>query len=164
MKNIIILLTTFMSLIFADQPPSWQLFEIDSPNKAYKAKLDVAKKIGKEERNWKYLLTVYSAKGTKQWSSPYQYDGYPYGELTNDGQTFVYVNDAYFQDRAIVTIYHKGRYKQEIQGGAFKIPKESLKSSTSSFLWLGDKRYDLNNTHLTIHTIDGQNFKVDLKP
>lgn len=160
LKKFIFIFTALITCLLPDEPPSWQLFEIDSPNKAYKVKLNVVKKIGKEQRDWKYRLTVYNAKGKKQWSSPYQYDGYPYGDLTNDGQTFVYVNDTYFEDKAVVSIYHKGRYKQEIKGSAFKIVKSTIVSSTSSFMWLGDKRYQLTNDQLLIYTIDGQMFKI----
>ena len=162
MKKWIFFIVTLV--LFADQPPSWQTFEVTSSNKAFKAKVDVAKKIGNAPSSWRYKLIIYNAHGKKQWSSHYQYDGYPYGNLSNDGQTFVYVNDAYFEDKAIVLIYHKGRYKQEIKGSAFKIAKNKILSSTSSFIWLSDQRYELDNDKLTIHTIDGQKFKVALKP
>ena len=92
----------------ADEPPSWEEFNVSSPNKKFVAKITVKDKNGKKNRyEWSYSLAVYKVQGEQAplWSCTYPYSGYPGGFLSDDGQFFADVNFWYYDALEIVKIY-----------------------------------------------------------
>jgi hypothetical protein len=164
----------FYSSAYADSPPCWCKFEEESDNKKYVAIVNRPLKDSLVDP-WKsvWTLTVYekTAKGNRQlWKIKYDYTGYPGGLLSNDGQTFVYVEFWYYADSPLVDIYRKGKKVNTsgLKGVNFKVPKDKLVETVSHHLWLWDEgnayAYMINNKRLLleIRTIDGRKHYIDI--
>lgn len=174
MKKIllIIFVLLFPGVIWADTPPSWQLFTIESDNGKYIAELVVESKKSKL-KPWenKYRLKV-SAKDTKTelWTCLYNYNGYPDGILSNDGTTFVYVNDWYHENGPVVNIYYQGLKQHDINGNDFWIDSTNLVNTASHKLWLiqhKEPKYRFSEVQkrlvLEINTIDDNHFLINVE-
>jgi hypothetical protein len=90
----LVVLLASASVLLADEPPSWAEFDVASSNKKFVGKVTVKDKNGKKfPYEWSYSLSVYAKDEAKPlWSASYGYDGYPGGLLSDDGNTFAYVN------------------------------------------------------------------------
>lgn len=121
----------FPAIIWADTPPSWETFMIESDNGKYLAELVIEKKHSKPWES-KYWLKV-STKESKAvlWTCPYNYDGYPEGILSDDGATFVYVNYWYSETGPVVSIYYRGLKQHRKTGKDFHIDREKLVKTAS---------------------------------
>jgi hypothetical protein len=168
-KGLLILISFFFlgSLLLADEPPSYEEFEILSENGKYLAQVtaDVDDDV-KQPWELTYTLTVYQANDDslkEMWSCKYIYDGYPYGILTNDGSTFVYVCTWYFEDSYVVLIYRWGKEIKMINGDEFHVRKSKMIKTASHRLWyLEDSIHIKNSSILKLKTIDRKKHLIDL--
>src|ERR1700722_726834 len=94
----------------ADSPPDWMPFKVASQNSEYVAEVRVSDKKGETHPwLWSYELTVTRAGGaTPLWSAAYNFNGYPGGVLSNDGEYFAFAEYWYCEDCAAATFYHRG--------------------------------------------------------
>lgn len=169
---LVIFVLLFSGVIWADTPPSWQLFTIESDNGKYIAELVVESKKSKL-KPWenKYRLKV-SAKETKAelWTCLYNYDGYPDGILSNDGTAFAYVNHWYYENGPVVNIYYQGLKQHVINGKDFRIDSAKLVNTASHKLWLvqhKEPKYRFSEVQkglvLEINTINDNRFWIDVE-
>ncbi len=177
MKISIILLFLFFfpSLILADEPPSWAEFKVTSENGKYIA--EVSKTRGK--LNYKLAVFAISGQTKKEiWSCDYDYDGYPGGNLSNDGSSFAYVNQWYYRDKPVVSIYHNGKRTRRFRGKDFGIEKSKIGKTTSHECWLDEWPYikgqgnvppwkfvvtEDSSLALEIMTIDSKRYLIEAK-
>jgi hypothetical protein len=169
----IVLLILVSTSAIADEPPSWDKFEIYSSNRHYLAKVTVVDGNEKSERSgWKYKLTVYETKGSTNselWSCSYLYDGYSGGLLSDDGTTFVYMNFWYYEKSPIVTVYQQGELKKEFTGEELNLDRSKLTRTVSHRIWWHPTKVHgfVCTTEmplgLEINTIDSQQIIVNLK-
>lgn len=164
----------FSHSIFADEPPSWQEFEIKSTNGRYMAKVTSVDE-NKTLQPWecKYKLVVYETREERNkelWSCVYDYDGYSGGLLSDDGSTFAYINFWYYDTSPVVSIYQNGSKVATIKGKDFNIPDSKLINTVSHRLWLteNDVQYQFKDNEgkplvLEIITIDGKKHIIDVK-
>lgn len=140
----IILLSTFLATLicYADQPPCWCAFEEKSANGKYVAVVNRPKADSLIDP-WKsvWTLTVYEYVGKRKkllWKVKYDYSGYPDGILSNDGQTFIYVEYWYYSNANMVAIYRNGKRinAPNLKGEDFKIPPHKLQQTVSHQRWL----------------------------
>ncbi|WP_121357770.1 hypothetical protein [Flavisolibacter nicotianae] len=170
----ILVFLLFYSATYADSPPCWCKFEEESANKKYVAIVDRPQKDSLIDP-WKsvWTLTVYekTAIGNRRlWRIKYDYTGYPGGLLSDDGQTFVYVEFWYYASSPLVDIYRQGKKvnTSALKGLNFKVPKDKLVETVSHQLWLWDEgnaySYTTNNKRLLleIRTIDGRKHYIDI--
>ena len=170
----ILFLLLFYSSSYADSAPCWCKSEEESDNKKYVAVVDRPQK-DSLKNPWKsvWTLTVYerTAVGNRQlWKITYDYTGYPGGLISDDGQTFTYVEYCYYANSPLVDIYHQGKKVNTsgLRGGSFKVPKDKLIETVSHKLWLWDEvnayRYKSQNSLLLleIRTIDGRMHYIDI--
>jgi hypothetical protein len=164
----------FNSSTYADSPPCWCKFEEESANKKYVAIVDRPQKdslIDPSESIW--TLTVYerTAHGNGQvWQTKYDYSGYPGGLISDDGQTFTYVEFWYYAKSPQVDIYRQGKKinTKRLKGLNFKISEDKLVETISHHRWLWDEGnaygYKIRNNklHLEIRTIDGRLHYIDI--
>lgn len=163
------MLVVFPFISCADEPPAWENFVVKSANQSFIANVTLLKRHKTKNRSQgKYILSVRD-QNTKNilWSCEYKYDGYAQGLLSNDGSTFIYVNDWYFERFPIISIYQGGLLKKEILGKDLSIDPHKLISSSSHYLWLDQsQRYSLlenqGKSVLKVYTVDGKVFLVDL--
>ena len=160
------------SFAFADEPPSWGTFNVESSNKSFIAKIDTADEragINPWERN--YAISVYEKDSNELlWQCDYQYGGYPDGILSDDGSTFVYVSFWYYEDEPVVLIYNDGKKTAFLNGKSFQIKPSKLVSTVSHELWLSqdDTPYKFVKTDnlplaLEVTTIDKKKHIIDVE-
>ncbi len=92
----ILFLTAFSHPVFADEPPCWCEFSIQSKNTFFRADIGfnmADSLLDPWEREW--TIKVYEIKSDTVllWSSKFYHDGYGGGILSDDGGIYVYVND-----------------------------------------------------------------------
>jgi hypothetical protein len=155
------------SLLLADEPPSYEDFEILSENGKFLAKVTADLDDDNKQR-WElpYKLTVYEINDGIQkemWSCKYIYDGYPYGKLTDDGSTFIYICTWYFDDSYVVLIYRSGKEIKRINGDKFHVRKSKMVKTASHRLWhIEDSIHITDSSLLEIKTIDRKKHLIDL--
>lgn len=172
----IFLLSLFFSRSYADSPPCWCSFEEKSTNKKYIAVVNRPEKDSLVDPwNSIWTLSVYEAAGNKKrllWKMKYDYTGYPGGLLSDDGQTFIYVEFWYYADTPLVDIYRQGKKINtfSLKGRSFNIPEEKLVQTVSHHLWLKEEgtaysyfRDKTNRLLIKILTIDGRTHFIDIK-
>ena len=160
-------LSTALTPVLADEPPSWAPFEVCSENGRFCATVKAID--GNSETPWNqdYRLTMserLSGGDREIWSMTYDYDGYSGGMVAPDGKTFVYVNYWFYPDSAVVRIYREGR-QFGLTGAAFDIPESKLVDTVSHKLWLSQHRSfyaQIDENTLQIHTIDGKSHLIHL--
>lgn len=164
-KNFLFCLIIFFSLVAqADEPPSWENFTIISLDRSHVAKVE-----RKFENSKEFTLTIYRVENNKKlWSVDYKYDGYPGGILSKDGSTFVYVNDWFYKELPVISIYQNGKLKKEIKGEALKISKKNIIPTTSHYRWLDDShRFEFiekkDKFKLIVHALGDNQIIIDLK-
>ena len=151
----------------ADTPPTWDEFDVASPNKAFIAKVTVKDKNGKKERyEWSFSLAVYKADApaTPLWSLIYPYLGDPGGFLSDDGKFFADIEFWYHDEPDIIRIYREGKRVAEFTGKELALDKTKLKKTASHLLWWNEQarpKFE-GGKELVIPTIDDQVFRIDL--
>jgi hypothetical protein len=169
----VVVILLLPNLLLADQPPSWEDFEIKSSNGRYLAEVKALEGQDRIERHKrKYRLRVYDVSGAAKkelWASEYAYDGYPEGMLSDDGSTFVYVSFWFYAKHPVVSIYRMDTVKL-IQAKEFGIDEAKLRKSASHLIWLNDDPYikeftltESNNLGLKIHTVDNKIRIIDVE-
>ena len=137
-----IVLVATVGRSLADEPPSWQNFQLTSQNGWYVAKVTAFE--GMDDRdpwNKHYTLSVYQTDNESEpmWSSRYLYDGYLGGMLSNNGSVFVYVNFWYHHDDPVIYVYNRGALYRKITGKDLGMVEATLSRSVSHTLWLSDE-------------------------
>ncbi|QMU28718.1 hypothetical protein [Adhaeribacter radiodurans] len=173
MKSIIIILLVLAPVLtWADQPPCWCDFSIQSANKHFVAHIKGVKNSTKTNPPYgQWEIFVYKKENkdsTLLWKSHYLYDGYTDGILSNDGQTFAYVNYWYQNQAPVIQLYQNGKHTGSIAGTAFNIPSPKLTTTVSHKLWLSrdGQSYEFTEDDqkkylLKINTIDGKTHLID---
>lgn len=174
MVVVLVSILFFSSLVFADEPPEWDEFETTSANGKYTAEVEIKTK--DEMTNpweWQYKLNIYETGMVQKetmWSCDYHYDGYHgYTLLSDDGSTFIYINQWYYSEDPGVMIYRNGQKNSELKGRAFKIDPSKLTQTVSHQLWLNEDepKYRLISSEnlrleLEIITIDKKHHIIDV--
>ncbi len=147
-----------------DEPPSWQPFERCAANERFCAHVKRIECTSASPCEQRYVLRVIDGDGSAVWSSPYNYDGYPGGYLSNDGAYFVYVNFWYHPSDPVVSIYsRKGR--RSLPGSVFSIREKDLVRTVSHRVWLNQGREPvqfIDVERLSIATVDGRTHTIHL--
>jgi len=165
MNKLLFLLLGLPVFSFAEQPPDWSDFSVQSENKQWSALVHPE---GATDAPWeeKWVLNVYKgfylsrpAPNVKPvWSTEYKPSGYSGGYLSNDGSTFSYVEFWYYADRPVLRMY---RAKCNVQKtGSFFEVGSNLHKTTSHQLWLkdgGNLKYELieDTLYLQLETVNG---------
>jgi len=126
-----------ISWAWADEPPAWQEFTVDSPNGQFRAgvkPLEPGSRKPFHERV--YTITVYDEDGEVYWRQPYYYDGYLGGLLSDDGEVFAYVSFWYYHDKPVVHIYRKDREPVTVKGWRFGVLPTALERTLANRVWL----------------------------
>ena len=91
---ILLFLAATKYVSFADEPPSFSDFKVESGNGEYFAVVQCAVEKCSPYGLGNYSLSVYRKPDPSAaiWSVPYHYDGYEGGYLSDDGKTFLYVS------------------------------------------------------------------------
>ncbi len=148
----------------ADQPPAWAPFEACSANEQYCAYVEPTGSGSGPPSERKHVLRVVERNGPAVWSSPYFYDGYAGGFLSNDGAYFVTVNFWYEASDPVVSIYSQGRTRS-LPGNAFSISETDLVRTVSHRVWL-DREPEpvrfIDAERMSISTIDGRVHTIHL--
>jgi hypothetical protein len=163
MKKILFLTILFLtSKLYADEPPSYEPYFLESENKEYFAFINFADQDSLKypwERKW--MLGVFHQDSTLFWKREFHPSGYKGGKLTNDGLNIVFVNFWYYDKGWAVWTLHKNPKNDIcIQGKEFKIPKEYLEETSSHYLWRKD--YELKDNKIYITTNDENIWEVNL--
>ena len=165
MKILFLIILCFSFYSYADQPPDWKYFVIQSPNKKWSA---VVQPLGNAEKPWEddWVLSVYEGfliappapSVRPAWSTSYKASGYSGGYLSNNGVAFSYVEFWYYRNNPVVKIYSKEC--QIFRNGAhFKVETQLVKTASHE-LWLresGNVKYvTLEGTlYLQLETVKG---------
>lgn len=155
------------------QETCWCAFEVNSQNNEYVARIAPATNVPKP--NWKsdWRIKVYKiANGSREllWESKYTYAGKPKGLLSNDGAYFTYVENWYYKDLPLLTLYKNGRkVSSVINGKSLSIARGKLKKMRLHYVWLSqfELPYQYNvmengQTYLVLKTIDKKTVTVHL--
>jgi len=126
---------------YADQPPDWNEFIVQSENKKWSAAI---LRQGKAEEPWKddWVLNVYEGFYVSSpapnilpvWSTSYNPSGYFGGYLSNDGSAFSYVEFWYYPNHPVVEIYRQ-ECSIKKNGSYFRVGSK-LQQTASHQLWL----------------------------
>lgn len=149
----------------ADEPPSWQPFKVCSENQRYCAEVAPATESDQPTSAEWYVEAHETDPSTVVWSSPYQYDGYTGGLLSDDGVTFPGVSFWSYVDSPVSDIYRTGQ-RRSLKGRAFEIHERKLEKAVSYRLWLrrDERPCELISVDsLRVNTIDGRSHLVDLR-
>lgn len=150
-----------VSLCFADEPPSWTPYRIVSENEEFFCWIDFAdNKTSLPSQKRKWALKVYSSDSTLIWKRNFHPSGYSEGSLTNDGNSFVYVDFWYYKNEYVVKIFKRSLNDHFIKGKDFSISPDALEKTVSHRLWR--KKYKLEDNKIIIETIDNNVWEVDL--
>ena len=168
-----LLLFSFKS--YADSPPCWCPFEEESANKKFIAIVSSTDRDSLVDPwNSTWTITVYQKSGKEKrllWQMKYDYTGYPGGLLSDDGQTFTYIEYWYYANSPQIDVYRKGKKVNTLAlvGKNFRIAEEKLVQTVSHQLWLKEEgraymyyRGKDNRLLLKVYTIDGKTHFVDL--
>jgi hypothetical protein len=151
----------------ADQPPCWCEFSVKSANKQFVAHIKKVKGPVTPGQSEAWVMLVFRKKSARDstllWQSPYRYDGYPEGVLSDDGENFAYVNYWYQGNAPVVELYHSGQHVASLPGTAFRLSPSKISATVSHQLWLTQQGRSYEFTAagpkdylLKITTIDGQ--------
>ena len=151
--------------VFADEPASWSDFKVQSKNGEYTADIRLNSEVEMRSQGG-YSLSVYPTANPSKilWSSPYRYDGYSWGNLSDDGKAFVYVN-FWYDDNSVVFIYREGQSVKEITGREFAVDPTKMQATVSNRLWLADEESNVRfegSDVLVIKTRDDKIHTIDL--
>jgi hypothetical protein len=149
---------------FADQPPSWKSFTVNSENGNWSALIyPIGDSTNPRDDNWE--IAVYKGRfhpsKTPSWESKYLPSGYSGGYLSNDGKIFSYVEYWFYENRSVVDIYLE--HCRIRKNGSFFEFKTSLEKTVSHQLWrkIGGKVSYVekdNKPHLAIDTVEGKKY------
>ncbi|MCJ8290894.1 MAG: hypothetical protein HRT58_15425 [Crocinitomicaceae bacterium] len=170
MKSILLacFILFFCFLSYADKPPCWCSFKIDSENEKYFAWITPIQ-IDSLDKPWEidWQITVFMVvKGdsTEQWDSKYAPNGYVEGILSNDGKTFVTVDYWYHPETDIVIMYNENGPFCSVNSSQLSIKDEDLKKTVSHNIWRNNYFFERpNQSSIIIETFDGINrlIKID---
>lgn len=152
----------------ADEPPSWQEFAVCTRDGRYCANVERVDPGSSDPWKAEYRLRVTLTDAGVQrelWSASYQYDGYPYGKLTDDGRRFIYVSHWYWEDRPVVRMVSE-EGELTLDGSVFDVPSSALLPTVSHEVWLADgpRSYRiLDRDTLEIAMRNGDTRRVDLR-
>ena len=165
MNKLLYLLLGLSALSFADQPPDWSEFSVQSENKKWSA---IAQPKGSAKAPWedKWVLSVYKGfylsppapNVQPAWTTEYKPSGYSGGYLSNDGSTFSYVEFWYYPDNPVLRMY-RAECNIEKNGAFFEVGS-NLQQTVSHKLWLkdgGNANYTLSEgkLYLQLETVNG---------
>ncbi|SFU18146.1 hypothetical protein SAMN04489724_4774 [Algoriphagus locisalis] len=175
MKKILIFVVSLFIAQFSNaNGVCWCGFEVLSQNKQFKAVISpVADSVDKPDWKTDWKIEVYKlGSGIKAliWESDYDYSGKPTGQLSDDGQYFTYVENWYYKELPLLTIYKAGRkIATDLDGNSFSIAKRKLKKTSLHYLWLAQSNvpYEYKTsedgiTILMLRTVDKRELKVNL--
>ena len=158
MNKFVLMFLIFPIFLYADQPPDWDEFIVQSENKKWSA---VVIRQGKAEEPWEdeWVLNIYEGfYGSSPapdilpvWSTSYNPSGYSGGYLSNDGSAFSYVEFWYYPNHPVVQIYKQECTIQKT-GSDFKVGSK-LQQTASHQLWLkegGNVKYYTTNGKLVL--------------
>jgi hypothetical protein len=115
----------------ADQPPSFSSFSVNSANKEYTAQITETL-----PGSSAYRLTV--LKGEKiYWDVPYDYNGYPAGMLSDDGEVFVYIN-WWYEPGNLIQIHTKNGLIKKLSEKDIEFDHEKVRNTDSHQIWLSE--------------------------
>ncbi|WP_444930486.1 hypothetical protein ACJJIF_01475 [Microbulbifer sp. SSSA002] len=165
MNKFLLLLVFLAADLFADQPPDWSAFIVQSENKGWSATVHPE---GVADTPWKdsWVLNIYKgfhfsypAPNVKPvWTTKYNPSGYSGGYLSNDGSTFSYVEAWYYPYSPVVKIYREEC--KILKNGSYFAVGDKLQKTVSHELWLkggGNVEYLSidGNLYLQLETIKG---------
>lgn len=127
-----------------DKTPSWEEYSVKSTNGVYIADIRAEDKRKSDKPwEWEYSVTIRSLTnrtGSVLWKSPYRHRGYSEGELTDDGEVFVYVEQWYLADYPVIQIYKRGTsLPMEFRGKDLPVEREKVRRPGTHYLWLDDE-------------------------
>jgi hypothetical protein len=176
-KSLIAIFVFMLSALFshADSPPCWCAFETESSNKQYVAVVTRPLKDSLVEPwNSEWTLSIFQKEGDSRmllWETKYAYTGYPDGALSDDGNTFIYVEYWFYPDAPLLQIYNRGKRinTKALKGTDFKISKSKLVETVSHFVWLYEdgnaysfKKNIQGGFYFQIRTVDGKMHYVNI--
>lgn len=132
-----------LSLTYADEPPTFDDYQIQSADHHCTASISLKDTNGKKHTwEWTFQIQVYKGgTDTALWSCDYLYDGYQGGILSDDGSTFVYVSDKYEKNKPVVFIYQNGKLAMQLKGEDLNLDKKKMKKSVTSEIWLVNYKF-----------------------
>jgi hypothetical protein len=147
--------------VLADTPPSWEEFEVLSRNKKYIALITTSGNGEDTPRSQQdFQLTVYDRKSNAVlWSCDFAHTGYRGGTLTNDGSTFVFLEQWYRHRAPVVFIYRDSGATKKITGKELKLDRSKLVKTASHQLWLESS--SISNRMIKLHTYDDQDIRIE---
>lgn len=173
-KVLALLLLMVLSQSINAQKTCWCKFEVSSSNNQYVALIAPAAN-STSHTTWKsdWRIKVYkkdNSTKTLMWESKYAYAGKPTGLLSDDGRYFTYVENWYYKNLPLFTIYKSGKkISSDIDGNSLSIAKRRLKKTPLHYLWLSqyDTPYQYKvdengQTYLLVKTIDKNTFRVNV--
>lgn|SRR5690606_2803347 len=162
MKNflLLVLFVVKVGCCYADEPPSWTPYKSISENGAYFAWVDFADTdtlIDSSDRTWN--LTVYDKDSTMIWKKNIIFSDS--GNITNNGNYFVVVEDWYYENSRVVDIYCRDSDDYHFKGKDFAVSSFFLKETESHQLWVKD--YQLENNRIMIETVDDKIWEINFE-
>ncbi|MEQ3725625.1 hypothetical protein [Alcanivorax sp.] len=165
MNRFLYLLLSLSAISFADQPPDWSEFSVQSENKQWSAIVH-PKGNAQERREDEWVLKIYKGfylsppapNVQPAWTTEYKPSGYSGGYLSNDGSTFSYVDFWYYPDSPVLRMY-RTECNIQINGASFNVGSD-LQQTVSHQLWLkgaGSVEYirSEGKLYLQIETVNG---------
>ena len=163
MKRILFLAILFFNftLVFADEPPSWQPYKKVSDNSEFFAWINYADNDTiKDPWERKWQLSVFNKDSTLLSKREYKPTGYNDGYLTDNGKNIVIIEFWYYPKGNAVSIFNENSNDFFIKGEEFKIPDMFLKETVSHKLWT--ENYEVKNNQIFIETLDKTKWKIDI--
>lgn len=143
----------------ADPRPSYRPFEVTSGNRQFMARVFVADQQGGERPwQWRYRIQVLATEDRAiQWEHDYVYDGYPGGDLSDDGRYFAGTSMWYRDSGQLVSIYH-ARGHHHFSAVDLRVGAVGTEGMRSPPLWLRDVRFVHDETgaaRFVLETVQG---------
>jgi len=133
-----------LAIARADEPPSFEPFEVRSVNGRFLAKVTADPAPASTPPHLKkFSLAVYqldprAGSRRKLWRCDYAYSGYPGGLVSDDGRAFAYVDVWFSEDRPVIDFYWEGRRTASVTGRAIPFDRSRMTPTVSHQLWLVD--------------------------
>ncbi|WPR73446.1 hypothetical protein [Algoriphagus sp. NG3] len=173
-KTFFFVVTLFIAQFSLANGVCWCAFEVLSQNKQFQAVISPVDDTV-DKPNWKtdWKIEVYKLESNRKaliWESNYDYSGKPTGQLSDDGQYFTYVENWFYKEFPLLTIYKDGRkIAADLDGNSFSIAKRKLKKTSLHYLWLAQsnvpyeyKTSEYGITFLILKTVGKREFEVNL--
>lgn len=171
------LLLTVPGVLVADDPPSFEEFDVHSDNKRFLAQIRVADILPHGDRDGSrqvWEVDVFDVSGKKQlvklWSSPFNYSGYPGGLLSDDGKRLAVVSYWFDENQPMIEVYGPEGRLASILGKEIAFDRSKVENTDSHQRWLwekpkGDVVYPyagITGNDLWVKKIDGGETRFDL--